>query len=193
MLSIFDIFKVGVGPSSSHTNGPMLAGFHFTQLLSDSMAKVRRVQVDLYGSLSLTGRGHHTDRATVLGLMGNKPDTIKMTSAKSALQHTIENHTLSLAGSHQIEFSYDHDIVFHSDNLPLHENGMTITALDAAGVKSPLRRTTLSVVALLRQRQSSNMAANKPAQKYLSLFHPQTKCWKKQRKMASAWWYDSAK
>ncbi|MEF1296584.1 L-serine ammonia-lyase [Vibrio parahaemolyticus] len=133
MLSIFDIFKVGVGPSSSHTNGPMLAGFHFTQLLSDSMAKVRRVQVDLYGSLSLTGRGHHTDRATVLGLMGNKPDTIKMTSAKSALQHTIENHTLSLAGSHQIEFSYDHDIVFHSDNLPLHENGMTITALDAAG------------------------------------------------------------
>lgn len=121
MLSIFDIFKVGVGPSSSHTNGPMLAGFHFTQLLSDSMAKVRRVQVDLYGSLSLTGRGHHTDRATVLGLMGNKPDTIKMTSAKSALQHTIENHTLSLAGSHQIEFSYDHDIVFHSDNLPLHE------------------------------------------------------------------------
>ncbi|HIF5669428.1 TPA: L-serine ammonia-lyase [Vibrio parahaemolyticus] len=133
MLSIFDIFKVGVGPSSSHTNGPMLAGFHFTQLLSDSMAKVRRVQVDLYGSLSLTGRGHHTDRATVLGLMGNKPDTIKMTSAKSALQHTIENHTLSLAGSHQINFSYDHDIVFHSDNLPLHENGMTITALDVAG------------------------------------------------------------
>ncbi|EGR3219607.1 L-serine ammonia-lyase [Vibrio parahaemolyticus] len=135
MLSIFDIFKVGVGPSSSHTNGPMLAGFHFTQLLSDSMAKVRRVQVDLYGSLSLTGRGHHTDRATVLGLMGNKPDTIKMTSAKSALQHTIENHTLLLAGSHQIEFSYDHDIVFHSDNLPLHENGMTITALDAAGAQ----------------------------------------------------------
>ncbi|HCE3707462.1 TPA: L-serine ammonia-lyase [Vibrio parahaemolyticus] len=135
MLSIFDIFKVGVGPSSSHTNGPMLAGFHFTQLLSDSMAKVRRVQVDLYGSLSLTGRGHHTDRATVLGLMGNKPDTIKMTSAKSALQHTIDNHTLSLAGSHQIEFSYDHDIVFHSDNLPLHENGMTITALDAAGAQ----------------------------------------------------------
>lgn len=133
MLSIFDIFKIGVGPSSSHTNGPMLAGFHFTQLVSDSMAKVHRVQVDLYGSLSLTGRGHHTDRATVLGLMGNKPDTIKMSSAKSALQNTIDNNTLMLAGTHQIEFSYDHDIVFHSDNLPLHENGMTITALDAAG------------------------------------------------------------
>ncbi len=133
MLSIFDIFKVGVGPSSSHTNGPMLAGFNFTQLLQDSMAKVHRVQVDLYGSLSLTGRGHHTDRATVLGLMGNKPDTIKMTSAKSALQHTIESNTLLLAGSREITFSYDHDIVFHSDNLPLHENGMTITALDETG------------------------------------------------------------
>ncbi|WP_050934166.1 L-serine ammonia-lyase [Vibrio harveyi] len=133
MLSIFDIFKVGVGPSSSHTNGPMLAGYHFTQLLSDSMAKVHKVQVDLYGSLSLTGKGHHTDRATVLGLMGNKPDTIKMTSAKSALQHTIEHGTLSVAGVHEIVFSYEHDILFHSDNLPLHENGMTITAFDAAG------------------------------------------------------------
>lgn len=133
MLSIFDIFKVGVGPSSSHTNGPMLAGFNFTQLLQDSMAKVHRVQVDLYGSLSLTGRGHHTDRATVLGLMGNKPDNIKMTSAKSALQHTIETNTLLLAGTREITFSYDHDIVFHSENLPLHENGMTITALDESG------------------------------------------------------------
>ncbi len=133
MLSMFDIFKVGVGPSSSHTNGPMLAGFNFTQLIQDSMAKVHRVQVDLYGSLSLTGRGHHTDRATVLGLMGKKPDTIKMTSAKAELQHTIENNTLLLAGSHEIPFSYDHDIVFHSDNLPLHENGMTITALSESG------------------------------------------------------------
>ncbi|MGR5236435.1 L-serine ammonia-lyase [Vibrio alfacsensis] len=133
MLSIFDIFKVGVGPSSSHTNGPMLAGYHFTQLLKDSMAKVHKVQVDLYGSLSLTGRGHHTNRAVVLGLMGNKPDTIKMTSAKNALQHAIEHGTLSVSGMHEIEFSYAHDIVFHSNNLPLHENGMTITAFDALG------------------------------------------------------------
>lgn len=186
MLSIFDIFKVGVGPSSSHTNGPMLAGFHFTQLLSDSMAKVRRVQVDLYGSLSLTGRGHHTDRATVLGLMGNKPDTIKMTSAKSALQHTIENHTLSLAGSHQINFSYDHDIVFHSDNLPLHENGMTITALDVAGDQVAFE-TYYSIgggfiaTAAELEHGSQQASAEVPF-----LFHPQTKCWKKQRKMASA-------
>ena len=66
MLSIFDIFKVGVGPSSSHTNGPMLAGYHFTRLLNESLSKVHRVQVDLYGSLSLTGIGHHTDRAVTV-------------------------------------------------------------------------------------------------------------------------------
>ena len=67
MLSIFDIYKIGVGPSSSHTNGPMIAGFNFTQLIQPHLAQITRVQVDLYGSLSLTGIGHHTDRATILG------------------------------------------------------------------------------------------------------------------------------
>ncbi|RTZ17577.1 L-serine ammonia-lyase [Vibrio aquaticus] len=135
MLSIFDIFKIGVGPSSSHTNGPMIAGYHFTRLLAASISKVQRVQVDLYGSLSLTGKGHHTDRAVILGLLGNKPDTIKMGSAKRALSQTIEDGYLSLAGAHTIEFSYDNDILFHSDNLPLHENGMTITAYDSLGTQ----------------------------------------------------------
>lgn len=135
MLSIFDIFKVGVGPSSSHTNGPMLAGYHFTRLLNESLSKVHRVQVDLYGSLSLTGIGHHTDRAVILGLMGNRPDTIKMTSAKQSLQQTLDEGTLLLADAHTIAFGYESDIVFHSDNLPLHENGMTITAYDSFGTQ----------------------------------------------------------
>ncbi|MYM58898.1 L-serine ammonia-lyase [Vibrio sp. OCN044] len=133
MLSIFDIFKIGVGPSSSHTNGPMVAGYHFTDLLSESISKVDRIQVDLYGSLSLTGKGHHTDRAIILGLMGNKPDTIKMTSAKQALQDTFENHTLLLANKQEIRFEYERDIIFHTTNLPLHENGMTVTAYDSSG------------------------------------------------------------
>lgn len=133
MLSIFDIFKVGVGPSSSHTNGPMLAGYHFTRLLAPSITKTHRIQVDLFGSLSLTGKGHHTDRATILGLLGNKPDTIKMTSAKTALQDAIEGGSLCLASAHTISFSYDSDILFHNDNLPLHENGMSITAYDSLG------------------------------------------------------------
>ncbi|WP_215403320.1 L-serine ammonia-lyase [Vibrio gigantis] len=133
MLSIFDIYKIGVGPSSSHTNGPMIAGFHFTQLIADRIAEVTRVQVDLYGSLSLTGIGHHTDRATILGLLGNKPDTIKITSANQAMRHAIDSGELQLSGSHNIGFNYKTDILFHEDNLPLHENGMMITAFDQAG------------------------------------------------------------
>ena len=133
MLSIFDIYKIGVGPSSSHTNGPMIAGFHFTQLVADKITEVVRVQVDLYGSLSLTGIGHHTDRATILGLLGNKPDTIKITSANEAMRRAMDSGEMQLSGSHTIGFNYKTDMLFHEDNLPLHENGMMITAFDQDG------------------------------------------------------------
>ncbi|GAK82518.1 L-serine dehydratase [Vibrio ponticus] len=79
----------------------------------------------------MTGIGHHTDRAVILGLLGHRPDTIKVTSAKQALQQTIDNHLLNLAGSKEVIFNYDTDILFHSDNLPLHENGMSIIAYDS--------------------------------------------------------------
>lgn len=133
MYSIFDIYKIGVGPSSSHTNGPMLAGYHFTKLVEAKVAEVARIQVDLYGSLSLTGIGHHTDRASILGLLGNRPDTIKISSANAEMHKAIEEGKLNIAGDHLIDFSYDSDILFHTENLPLHENGMTISAFDAAG------------------------------------------------------------
>ncbi|UPQ89381.1 L-serine ammonia-lyase [Vibrio sinaloensis] len=133
MLSIFDIYKIGVGPSSSHTNGPMLAGYHFTGLIEANLDEVVRIQVDLYGSLSLTGIGHHTDRATILGLLGNKPDTIKITSANQAMREAIEKGVMSVAGRHPIPFNYQTDMLFHEENLPLHENGMMITAWDSQG------------------------------------------------------------
>ncbi|MGL6260860.1 L-serine ammonia-lyase [Vibrio sp. WXL103] len=133
MLSIFDIYKIGVGPSSSHTNGPMIAGYNFIQMLGEDVKKVSRVQVDLYGSLSLTGIGHHTDRATILGLLGNKPDTINITAANQKMRHAIDNGELAVGGDHLIAFDYQTDMLFHEDNLPLHENGMTITAFDAQG------------------------------------------------------------
>ncbi len=129
MLSIFDIFKVGVGPSSSHTNGPMIAGFQFLSLIKD-LSKVARVQIDLYGSLALTGRGHHTDRAILLGLMGNQPSNINIEQAKKDLQAVQQSASLDLAGQHSIPFSIADDLLFHSENLPLHENGMTISAFD---------------------------------------------------------------
>ncbi|PKG37574.1 L-serine ammonia-lyase [Psychromonas sp. Urea-02u-13] len=134
MLSIFDIFKIGVGPSSSHTNGPMIAGYNFTRLLESNLTQVTRVQIDLYGSLSLTGIGHHTDRASILGLLGNRPDTIKISSANVALQKAIKKSRLLLAGTQDIAFDYKTDMLFNSDELPLHENGMTISAFDKTGV-----------------------------------------------------------
>ncbi|MEZ9156008.1 L-serine ammonia-lyase [Vibrio sp. F13] len=130
MLSIFDIYKIGVGPSSSHTNGPMIAGFNFTQKIDAQLKQVKRIQIDLYGSLSLTGIGHHTDRATLLGLLGNRPDTIKITSANQAMRKAIEDKSLLVSGNHEIYFDVESDLLFHKTNLPLHENGMTISAFD---------------------------------------------------------------
>ncbi|MDP2500077.1 L-serine ammonia-lyase [Vibrio splendidus] len=133
MLSIFDIYKIGVGPSSSHTNGPMIAGFNFTQKIDAQLKQVKRIQIDLYGSLSLTGIGHHTDRATLLGLLGNRPDTIKITSANQAMRKAIEDKSLLVSGNHEIHFDVESDLLFHKTNLPLHENGMIISAFDASG------------------------------------------------------------
>lgn len=140
MLSIFDIFKVGVGPSSSHTNGPMLAGYAFAQLLSPILTQVDRVQIDLYGSLSLTGRGHHTDRASILGLLGNKPDSIDIINANNLMATSLKNKVLPILGEHPVKFDPDQDLLFHQDNLPLHENGMSITAFDRNG--EPLKQET---------------------------------------------------
>ncbi len=131
MLSIFDIYKIGVGPSSSHTNGPMLAGYQFTQRLNTQLNNVTRIQIDLYGSLSLTGIGHHTDRAILFGLLGYKPDTIKLTEAYQAMHEAIDDGTLHINDVHPIQFNSQTDILFHKECLPLHENGMTITAYDA--------------------------------------------------------------
>lgn len=140
MLSIFDIFKVGVGPSSSHTNGPMLAGYAFAKLLSPILTQVDRVQIDLYGSLSLTGRGHHTDKASILGLLGNKPDSIDIVNANNLMTTSLKNKVLPILGEHPVKFDPEQDLLFHQDNLPLHENGMSITAYDSSG--EPLKQET---------------------------------------------------
>ncbi len=130
MLSIFDIYKIGVGPSSSHTNGPMIAGFEFRQKIESLFGQITSIKVDLYGSLSLTGRGHHTDRATLIGLMGNRPDNIHIEQANALLRSDIDNNTLTLSPNYVISFNFDNDIIFHKENLPLHENGMSISAFD---------------------------------------------------------------
>ncbi|MCW8996975.1 MAG: L-serine ammonia-lyase [Psychromonas sp.] len=128
MLSIFDIYKIGVGPSSSHTNGPMIAGFDFVQKISPELQRVKRIEVALYGSLSLTGKGHHTDRAVMLGLQGNKPEFIDIPAANELMKKNLDAGKLALLGTHLIDFSCQSHIQFHREALPRHENGMSISA-----------------------------------------------------------------
>lgn len=131
MISIFDMFKVGIGPSSSHTVGPMKAGKQFVDDLVEKglIDDVTRVAVDVYGSLSLTGKGHHTDIAIIMGLAGNMPDTVEIDAIPAFIRDVENRGRLLLAlGRREVDFPKEDGMRFHSGNLPLHENGMTIHA-----------------------------------------------------------------
>ena len=136
-LSVFDIFKVGIGPSSSHTVGPMWAGHRFIQELRDKgiINSVASVRVGLYGSLALTGIGHGTDKACILGLAGLRPDTIDPDAADEIFERVKEQGILHFAGERDVPFDYDTQMVFHmGESLPEHPNGMRIFASDASGI-----------------------------------------------------------
>lgn len=133
MISVFDMFKVGIGPSSSHTVGPMKAGKEFVDQLVEKnlLSSVTRIAVDIYGSLSLTGKGHHTDIAIIMGLAGNLPATVDIESIADFIANVEQTERLSLANtSHYVDFPRQGGISFHYNNLPLHENGMIITAFN---------------------------------------------------------------
>ncbi|MEQ9722042.1 L-serine ammonia-lyase [Yersinia alsatica] len=131
MVSVFDIFKIGIGPSSSHTVGPMKAGKLFTDdlITLGHLPAVTRITVDVYGSLSLTGKGHHTDIAIIMGLAGNLPDTVDIDAIPGFIRDVESRERLLLAnGSHEVDFPAVGGMNFHETNLPLHENGMSISA-----------------------------------------------------------------
>ena len=134
-ISVFDLFKVGIGPSSSHTVGPMRAAATFAQALIDQhlLNDVRRVEIRLYGSLSATGVGHATDRACVMGLMGEWPDSIDPASIDSRIQTLRETGELNLAGKTTIAFSWQHDLLLLDESLPYHPNAMSLTAFGDTG------------------------------------------------------------
>jgi len=141
MTSLFDLYKIGVGPSSSHTMGPMTAAFQFADDLTraDLLTGVQRVQIDLYGSLALTGIGHATDRAILLGLSGNFPAKINPEDIEPIIGLVRKAHRLTLAGRHAVDFREDVDLQFHRDQMfppgaiTQHPNGMRFTALDDTG------------------------------------------------------------
>jgi L-serine dehydratase len=134
-LSVFDIFKIGIGPSSSHTMGPMNAARGFVELLAarDLLERTCEVSAQLYGSLALTGRGHCTDRAILLGLEGLSPDTIDSSAVEATLQRIRVGGRIRLLGRHEIAFDEPLNLLFHMDQvLPGHSNGMRFTAHGAA-------------------------------------------------------------
>ena len=136
MLSIFDLFKIGIGPSSSHTVGPMVAGKAFADLLLEKelLPRVARVKTELYGSLALTGEGHGTIGAVLNGLEGASPETVEPVHLSTRTAQLAENADLLLAGRAKIAFTQKEDVILHKGIfLPRHSNALTITALDAAG------------------------------------------------------------
>ncbi|MBU5378391.1 MAG: L-serine ammonia-lyase [Pantoea sp.] len=146
MISVFDMFKVGIGPSSSHTVGPMKAGKEFVDLLVEQgkLQEVTRIAVDVYGSLSLTGKGHHTDIAIIMGLAGASPATVDIDSIPAFIKDVEQRERLLLAnGAHEVDFPREGGMVFRSENLSLHENGMRLLAF--AGDLLILSKTYYSV------------------------------------------------
>jgi len=132
-ISIFNLFSIGIGPSSSHTVGPMKAAREFSALLhqQQQLGLTERVIVELFGSLAFTGKGHGTDFAILSGLEGNAPDTVDPDKIKPRADEIIHQKTLNLFGEQAIAFDYDADLQFNfKDLLPAHTNGMRFTAYD---------------------------------------------------------------
>ena len=139
--SLFELFKIGIGPSSSHTVGPMRAALRFLRELDagHSMDRVDSITIDLYGSLALTGHGHGTDRAILLGLLGESPDTVPLNQIDAMLARVRGEHRLKLMGRRDIPFVESDQMLFHRDRMypnpehATHPNGMRFTVFDAAG------------------------------------------------------------
>lgn len=136
-LSIFDLFKIGVGPSSSHTVGPMVAANRFLAELKQQqlLPQVASIHIGLYGSLAMTGAGHATDTAVMLGLLGQQPDLIDPDQAPDMLEDIRQQGMITLDGTHAISFSEEHHLHFHfGQSLPSHPNGMTLSVRDQSGI-----------------------------------------------------------
>ena len=135
-LSTFDLFKVGIGPSSSHTVGPMSAARMFALALDQSslLARCHRISTELYGSLGATGAGHGSPKAIILGLEGESPGTVDIDGIDARISRARELGTITLLGSHAISFNHRDDLIMHrTETLPFHSNGMRFTAFDDGG------------------------------------------------------------
>ena len=137
-LSVLDMFTIGIGPSSSHTVGPMRAGCRFVQRLAEAglLEQTARVEAHLYGSLALTGKGHGTDKAVLLGLEGELPEAVDVDAVPFRLERIRRERSLKLGGGREVPFDEKQDLLFHRlENLPAHPNGLRFAAYDAGGAE----------------------------------------------------------
>lgn len=130
-MSNLNIFKIGVGPSSSHTLGPMLAGNLFCKKVEKLLENIARIEIVLYGSLSLTGKGHLTDKAILWGLNDLKARNLSPDLQEAVLRQVFDDKKLNLCGKKELDFDYEKDLIFSKDFLPLHENALKISVFDA--------------------------------------------------------------
>jgi L-serine dehydratase len=164
-VSVFDLFKLGIGPSSSHTMGPMTAACRFLERLRAGgfLARTARVQTTLYASLALTGRGHATDRAVILGLAGFEPRRLDPDEADRTVAAVREGHRLNLGGEHEIGFDEARDLAWEGrTRLPQHPNALKFEALDAEG-RTLAERTYFSIGGGF-VRDEDEMGQNAPAE-----------------------------
>ncbi|GLH74602.1 L-serine dehydratase [Geothrix limicola] len=134
-LSVFDLFRIGIGPSSSHTVGPMRAARAFAQRLEreGALAATSSVLVELFGSLGATGRGHGSDKAVILGLLGETPEDVDVASVDAVLAQVRATERLALLGRHAVAFREAEHLLLLHKNLPYHPNGMRFSAMDGGG------------------------------------------------------------
>ncbi|MGP8436367.1 L-serine ammonia-lyase [Paraburkholderia fungorum] len=134
-VSVFDLFKIGIGPSSSHTVGPMRAALMFVRALEQeqNLEQVCRIRAEFYGSLGATGKGHGTDKGVILGLMGQAPDTIDADCIEAMLHEVAVYGRIRLGGQRDVVFTSKQDIAFYRQSLPEHPNGMKLFAYDSSG------------------------------------------------------------
>lgn len=132
-ISVFDLYTIGIGPSSSHTVGPMRAALRFVTRLkeNDLLAKTTRVKTELFGSLGLTGKGHHSDKAVILGLCGDTPESVDPEAMDARLADIRKNSVLPVLGTQAVRWNEKEDLIFNRrEALPLHPNGMRFSAFD---------------------------------------------------------------
>jgi L-serine dehydratase len=136
-ISVFELFKIGIGPSSSHTVGPMRAALMFAQdlLASIGLERVKSVRAELFGSLGATGRGHGSHKAVVLGLMGETPEGVDVAGIDACLAELRRTGRLSLLGRHALDFRESEHVLMLRRSLPFHPNGLRFTAYDAQGAE----------------------------------------------------------